>query len=396
MTAGPEPASEASPATLRVETVPLPDVDPGLLEAWRALGAEAVEPNVFFEPQLLLPAVRWLAEGHDVRLLTVWRGRRLVLAVPVSRTRNRRLPFPALTTWEHAYRYVGTPLLHPDALHDAPAAALLALQRSGPGLLVLEQVYVEGPVVGAFRRAAVQLGATWSEQDVWERPVVEAREEETYLETTLSSRSAKTLRRLRRNLERDVGEIEYRDVAGDGDPRETEAEVEGFLAMELGGWKGREGTAMANTESHAAFFREACRAFAEDGRLELWQLRAGGTPAARQCHLLSGDTVFHWKTAYDEDRARFSPGVQLELDLLHAFHVDPALRMLDSCTDDVPGTSARLYPDRRAIGTVLVGVTPRARLKVRAVTWLMRVRTRLAGSRTGVPATSGQVGDVPG
>jgi CelD/BcsL family acetyltransferase involved in cellulose biosynthesis len=347
---------------LSAESVPLADVDGDLLRAWRELAAEAVEPNPFFGPEVLLPAARRLPGGDRVRLMVVRQGARLVLAMPVTSARYRRIPLRTLSTWRHSYRYVGTPLLVPDTLGMAPAVALEALARTRrPGWLVLEQLYLDGPVASAFRNAAVGRSAGWVEHDVWQRPAVEAREEETYLRGTLAPRSAKALRRQRRNLERDLGPVLVRDVALVGEPEAVEAEIDAFLAMESAGWKGRAGTAMASDPAHASFWREACRALANAGRLELWQLVAGDVVVARQVHVRAGDTVFHLKTTYDEGLAQRSPGVQLELEVLHAFHVDATLRCIDPCTDPGRSTSDRLYPDSRRFGDALVGLTPTGR-----------------------------------
>jgi CelD/BcsL family acetyltransferase involved in cellulose biosynthesis len=356
------------PKGFSVEEVPLLSIDAGLLEGWRELAAAAVEPNPFFSPEVLLPASRWLSGGAVVRLIVVRRGARVVLAMPVSFGGYRRIPLLGVLTWRHPYCYVGTPLVCPDALDDAPAMVLEALARRGrTGALVLQQIYVDGPVARAFRDAALQRSAPWVEHGVWSRPAVEAREEETYLENTLGARSAKALRRQRRHLERELGPMTARDVARSGDRDAVARETEAFLTMEAAGWKGRAGTAMASDPSHAAFWTEACRALADSGRLEQWQLVAGDVVAARQCHVRDGDVVFHLKTTYDERFAQRSPGVQLELDVLHAFHVDPTLRHLDPCTDPVPGTSARLYPDSRRLGDALIGLTPAGRLGVRLV-----------------------------
>ena len=349
--------------------VPLTEVDARLRGAWAELAEAAVEPNPFFAPEVLLPAAALLPGGSQVRLLTVHRDGALVLAVPVRRERYRRVPLPAASTWRHPYRYLGTPLVHPDALDDAAAALLWALRRV-TSWLVMEQLYVDGPVARALRDAARTAGAVWTEQDVWERPYVHARDTETYLEHTLSARSAKTLRRLRRGLERERGPVRACDVAAA--TRDLDAELDAFLALEAAGWKGRAGTALASRPADADFFRAAGRALAAQGRLELWQLQAGDTVVARQCHLRSGDTVFHWKTAYDEQAGRWSPGVLLELDVLSAFHADPQLARLDPCTDDEPGTSARLYPDTRRLGVALVGLTPLGRLAARTAPVALR------------------------
>lgn len=359
---------------LTVDLVPLPGVSERVLRAWHELAADAVEPNPFFEPEMLLPAVRHLPGGDDVRLVTVWRGERLVLAMPVTRTRYRRVPVLGLATWRHPYCFLGTPLVRADGLADAPTAALLRLRRLPPGWFALEQVYLDGPVMAAFRRAAAATSATWTERGIWARPVVRNRSGDAGAAERLSARSAKTLRRLRRNLERDIGPVESVAFDGHGDPVGLEAEVDAFLDMELGSWKGRSGTALACADDHAAFFRETCRAFAASGRLALWRLQAGNVATARECHLRSGDTVFAWKTAFDEQFGRFSPGVQLERDVLDALLADPVARWLDTCTGDVPTNSARLSSDRRLIGDVLLGLTRRGRA-------IMALRSIAAASR---------------
>ena len=349
--------------TPSVETINLGDVDADLLRAWRELADDAAEPNPFFGPEMLLPAARLLPGGSDVRLHVVRSGNRLDLAVPLIPARYRRMPVPALTTWRHPYRYVGTPLVRASALDFAPGALLRTLtQGRTPGWLVLEQMYVDGVVAEAFRTAAGRRSGGWVEHDVWRRPAVRRREAESYLDDTLGSRSAKTLRRQRRLLERDHGPVDARDVARTSDALAVGAEVEAFLDMEAAGWKGRAGTAAANDPAHAAFWREACEAMAEAGRLEMWQLRAGDVVAARQCHVRMGGTVFHLRTTYDEALGKSSPGVQLEVEAVHAFHVDREVDLLDPCTEPEPGTSSRLYPDSRPIGDVLIGLSVVGRL----------------------------------
>jgi CelD/BcsL family acetyltransferase involved in cellulose biosynthesis len=357
-----------------VQITPLESIDAASIRDWDRLAQNAIEPNPFFSPQMLLPAARWLPEGTSVHLAVVRRGPELVLATPLVRTRYRRIPFTAFTTWRHPHRYLGTPLVSPVAMAAAPAALLDALiSRKSPVWVVLEQLYIDGPVARAFRAAASERSASWVQHDVWKRPSVRARDREIYLDQTLSPRSAKALRRQRRNLERNHGPVVSRELAAAGNPACVPAEVEAFLAMEASGWKGRANTALASVPGHAAFWREACRNLAHVGRLELWELRAGDVVAARQCHVRQGDTVFHLKTTYNESLARYSPGVQLELDVLHAFHLDPHLRWLDPCTEREPSTSARLYPDTRRLGDALIGLTPMGRLAAQSTPVASRI-----------------------
>ena len=343
---------------LSTQMLPLSALDDSLIADWANLSDRAVEPNPFFSPEFLLPAAKWLPDGDAVKLAVVRRGLELVLAVPIVRGRYRIVPVDTLTTWHHTHRYLGTPLVAPDSIEVAPAALLEALTRSAStGWLALEQLYIDGSVARAFRAAADKLSATWVQPDVWGRPVVNRRKFDTYLDGTVSARSAKGLRRRRRNLIRDHGPIVCEDIARKTDPRAVEAGIQMFLKMEAAGWKGRAGTALACDRSHAAFWRETCLRLADAGRLEMWQFKAGATMVAQQCHVHQGDTVFHLKTTYDEGLRKYSPGVQLELELLQAFHGDGALEWLDSCTDQEPSTSARLYPDTRRVGDVLIGLT---------------------------------------
>ena len=47
--------------------------------------------------------------------------------------------------------------------------------------------------------------------------------------------------------------------------------------------------------------------------------------------LYSGDYGWFWKIAYDEEFARFSPGVQIALDLTDVLEADRNLELVDSC-----------------------------------------------------------------
>lgn len=349
-----------TPTTSVTRLVPLSAIDESLRRAWSDLAAAAVEPNPYFEPEVLLPAAQHLAGGAALALLTVQRDGELLWAMPVMRERHRRMPLQADSTWRHPYRYLGTPLAREQGLPEAADAALKAL---GGGWLVLEDLPLDGPVATALRAAALGRGAVWREYDIWERPYVHRRAEATYLEETLSARSAKTLRRQRRNLERDLGGTVVTAQA----PVDAE-QVTAFLDCEAAGWKGQAGTALASDPRHATFFREVCARLDAVGRVQLWHLCAGPTVVARQCHLRSGDIVFHFKTAYDEGWHRASPGVLLELDVLSAFHADLALAHLDPCTAPTPSPSpsARLYPDQRRMGTALIGLTAAGRLAAKA------------------------------
>lgn len=334
--------------SVRGHLLALPAVD---LAAWTQLAETALEPNPFAGPALVLPGARHLA-GGDVQLLTVFNGDELVLAVPVRRARSyRRVPTPTYRVWGHKHAYVDTPLLAVGDPEAAWGAALTALESVGGAWLALERMPADGPVREALAAAAHQRGLLVLAEE--ERPVLLRRPQPTYLDGRLSAQRRKRLRRARRRLEAELGGPVAATRCAD-----VSAATERFLVLEAEGWKGRAGTALASEAGGAAWLRAAVAS----GRPQLWELgRQGEPPVAALCAVIAGRTAFHLKITYDERFAACSPGLQLEVAVVEAFHADTALDTIDSCTaggGDSP--SALLYPDRRVYQSLLVTLGGRA------------------------------------
>lgn len=362
--------------SLRVAVQPLAGVDAGLRTRWAELAARAAEPNACAEPPYALAAARHLPGGGAARLLTVHERDRLVLAWPVRRGRYRRLPVPAWLGWRHPHSYLGTPLLDP----QQPAAAGAAVRHllGSAAVVAVEDLPLAGPVAGALAAAP---GARAWRVPRRPRPVLRRADPDERVAVAVGPSSAKSLRRSRRRLAAELGaEPVLRDAAAAG---EAAAAVEQFLALEAAGWKGPDGGALAVSPGGAAFLREACAGFAAEGRLELWQLGAGGRVAAAAVAVRSGHALFHVKIAYDEALARCSPGVQLEHALVEAFDADRRLLLLDPCTPDVPTVSDRLYPHRRAMGTLLLARSAAGRAALALGLPLLAARDRRTAPAAG-------------
>ena len=235
--------------------------------------------------------------------------------VPAGANRPARGLPAALGIWRHLYCFLGTPLLDADAAAPAVRSLLaLGLDRAPARHLVLEHVRAGGTAAQATRTAAGQLGLVTVLDTSHERALLERRPTGGYLDA-MRSHHRRELNRLGRRLETELeGGLSVTDEAGD------EAALDAFLALERSGWKGRRETALASVPAHEAFFREVCRSFAADGRLQLLALYAGDRRVAMKCNLYSGEGGFCFKTAYDEQLARFSPGVQLERERVRVFH----------------------------------------------------------------------------
>jgi CelD/BcsL family acetyltransferase involved in cellulose biosynthesis len=333
---------------LALRRVPAGGASEADLAAWSDLAARAIEPNPFFEPGLLAAAAAFYG-GVDLGLIESEDGR-LLGALPLRRAhRWRRIPAACLSVWRHPESYLGTPLLAPEAPVEALGALVDHSRTSArAGLIAFEWLGTGGPVEAALREACAVRGLEPIEYETFERASLVKRLEPDYLKEKLSKGRARELRRLRRQLGEQLdAPLEVTDRTGDPQA------VEDFLTAEAGGWKGAQGDAFLGSPAYADFFRDVCARFAADGRLQLLVLSGGGVDVAWKVNLVAGDAIFCFKIAYAEQWARFSPGVQLELDFVEIFHGTNST-WSDSCAAPDNEMINRLWPDRRSLATLLV------------------------------------------
>jgi CelD/BcsL family acetyltransferase involved in cellulose biosynthesis len=328
------------------------------VSAWQALAAATVEPNVFYEPWLLLPALRAL--GGQTRFRFVLIFARSLDAEPVlsgffpltHRRGYRRLPVSTLGLWVHPYLPLGTPLIRADALRPCLDAFFrwLASDRHSAALMDFDGISADGPFAAELaaqvqaRRCPMLLTAH-SERALFRRGTGS----EEYLKTALSSDQRKSLRRKAKRLA-EVGPVAYRSLEADGD---VEPWLDGFLRLEATGWKGRAGTALAQHPAEKSFFETAIRAAHRLGRLQAFALGVGGRPIAYQIYFTAGAGAFAYKTAYDEEYARFSPGTLIQTELVHRLHERPECEWMDSCSES-DGYLNQLWKERRSLQTLVV------------------------------------------
>lgn len=330
--------------------VPLEDVTEREIGAWEELACLAVEPNPFFEPQFVRAAARWLPSDGVALLVAAdddgWRA-----CLPVARSsRWRRFPGPWLAGWRHPYCFLGTPMVDRERCHQALEALVAAIRKSDQmRLFAFEWMGAGGPVEHTLEKINADQRVSALTYETFVRAALHRRPDGAYLSATLSSSRRKELRRLKRRLGEELQEpIEVRDRADD--PRA----YEDFLRLEASGWKGARGTALGSSQGHAAFFVELCERFHRDGRLQLLTLGTQGKAVAMQCNLLSGNAVFCFKVAYDEQLGRYSPGVQLEVASVEVFHAQTSASVMDSCAAADNDLINRLWPDRRTLTTIVL------------------------------------------
>jgi CelD/BcsL family acetyltransferase involved in cellulose biosynthesis len=318
---------------------------------WRGLSERAIEPNGYYLPEWEI-AVNASASGRtDASALAAWSDARLIGLMPVvSLARAYKIPLPALVS-AHPYGTLCTPPLDRDMAEDAASQLMQQARKAGARALILRDMSLDGPAMKAFaedlRRKALRPHVL---QSCVRASLDATREAEALLQDALGTKKLKELRRQRHRLA-EHGAVSF-DVARS--PGEVAAATLTFMKLEASGWKGQRGTALAQDDGDAAFIRRATAALAETSQCEIVTLRAGGTPVAAAIVLRHQDRAFYFKLGVDERFAKFSPGVQLTLDLTRHLCADPAIASADSTASPDHPMINPIWRGRFAIGDVLI------------------------------------------
>jgi hypothetical protein len=326
------------------------------------LSARTIEPNVFFNPHFLAPAMPRL-EDREVRLAVIRDGNeyknRLRLLVPFSVERS---PLPLgisiMRTWASPFGPLGTPLVDRDDPGGVIEDFFEMLSRSHlklPKVLVLPDMRLDGAVASMLESVAESRGLPLEITGRFERPFLESKlEGDAYLKSALNKHHYGEYRRLKRRLA-EQGELVHSVARG---PEEIRPAIEGFLALEAAGWKGRQRTAMVADRYRAAFAREAVHGLSEHDLCRIHSLTLGGKLIASLIVFVEAGVAYTWKTAYDENYSTFSPGVLLMIEVTKQHLEDPNIEMTDSCAVPDHPMVSRLWSERKPFGTLVIGMTP--------------------------------------
>jgi CelD/BcsL family acetyltransferase involved in cellulose biosynthesis len=342
----------------RVEWRPLSGLD-AVASDWRELADSALEPNVFYEPSFALAAAPVF--GRDAGAGLVWSRAtppRLVGFFPARIERRRYgIPLPVLAGWTHPYAPLGTPLVDREASEAVIAAWLdhVAGDPELPDVVLLPCFPTEGALAQAFDKIIARRGGGNACFAPHRRALLApAGDRAGYLDQSIGHKKRKDLRRQRKRLD-ECGRV---TSSSTGEPAAVPSALADFFALEAGGWKGRAGTAARGDADVAAFMTSAVTALAGEGKVRIARLHVGTHPTAAIVTLRSGATAWCWKIAYDESYARYSPGVQILLDVTQALLDDPSVARADSCaTADHPMID-HVWRERLALADRLVSVGP--------------------------------------
>ena len=173
---------------------------------------------------------------------------------------------------------------------------------------------------------------------------------ECWMAASFDTKRGKELRRLHKRLG-EKGEFQTLSLAKNSEATPFNTE---FMKLEVPGWKGDHGTALANHGEWDPDTREALATLHQRGKLRFWTMKLEGQPIASLFSFVDGSKTSLGKIAYDESFGRYLPGVLLVLDATNSFFADGKITEIDSSAIPIHPMIDRIWRKRITIADVLV------------------------------------------
>lgn len=303
--------------------------------------AQRAGGNVFMHPAALCAAVA--TGAAKIHVLEAREGDALV---GFWALRERRIAplFPAvLAAPPYEYAFVGNPLIDPAC--DAMPALLdaIAAERALPKVIELKLIDGDAASGRAMTAALRARAGHVLELSARARPFVGNEAER--------KRSGSTGKKLRQDWNR-LSALGTVEVANARAPHEVRDALEAFLTLEAQSWKGANGTALLCDEHDAAFARGFIGELAAHGSASVALLRVDGKPIAAQVLLACASMAYTWKTAFDAEFAKFSPGALL-IDKVSDALFASGIAQIESCSPE-GSFMEQLWSGRRSTIDMLV------------------------------------------
>jgi hypothetical protein len=285
--------------------------------------------------------------GTEASNRTVWSG------CGLQESAIARLWPAYLCAPPYNYAFASGPVVDPDRMDEVMAAFFDAIERDPALPNVIRLEYLDGdcetyrPLVDALaRRKSPSLKL--SERA---RPFVSS--------ALGLKHSGSTRKKLRQDWNR-LSALGAVEIVNDRERDKVERAFEVFLAMEAESWKGGRGTALLCRAEDAAFTRRLVSSLAATEGASVALLCVNGRPIAAQVLLHCGRTAYTWKTAFDAEFAKYSPGVLL-VDKLTERLLSTEIDAIESCSPE-GGFMNQLWAGRRTTTDLLVDVGAHASL----------------------------------
>jgi CelD/BcsL family acetyltransferase involved in cellulose biosynthesis len=321
----------------------------GLEAAWQDLTLRA-SSNVFMNPVALRAACD--TGFADVRMLLAFETgagpRKLVGAWALQQRRVAPVWPVLLEALPYNYAFLSSPVVDPDYVTEVMAAFFRAIERdpSLPNVLSLKDLDAESPSYAAIVAALAAHGGAQLKLAQSARPVA--------TRDLGVKKSGSTRKKLRQDWNR-LSALGAVDVVNHRDSGRVREAFESFLALEAASWKGAQGTALLCDPADAAFVRRLVGDLSERLSASVALLRLDGEAIAAQVVMYCGATGYTWKTAFNADYGKYSPGALLIDKVTEELFAMPGIETIDSCSAE-GSFMAQLWSGRRTMVDLLVDV----------------------------------------
>ncbi|MCA6109823.1 GNAT family N-acetyltransferase [Bradyrhizobium cenepequi] len=306
--------------------------------------------NAFMNPAALATAVAtdfaklrvllaWELGASQRRLVGIW-ALQVRQVVPLWPKVSEALPYN--------YAFLSSPVVDP-AFSDQVLPAFLAAIEQDPLLsdvLSLTSFDAECPSYAAMSKWLAARGI---------EPLIVATSSRPFVTKEFGvKRSGSTRKKLRQDWNR-LSALGVVDVVNDRSPGAVRQAFETFLAMEKASWKGERGTAVLSDARDADFTRQLVQNLADREACSVALLQVNGDVAAAQVLMYCGSTAYTWKTAYNAQFARYSPGHLLVDKVTDQLFAQPEIEAINSCAAE-DSFMAQLWAGRRTMLDLLFDV----------------------------------------
>lgn len=344
-------------ASIAVRRLPAGTYGGAYAEAFADLCRRAEAPNLHMAPAAVAAALSFGINEDDIVVLAVQeQGDERLLGLWALR-RTRSLHSGLVSVLEAPlvplYEVSSAPVLDRKRAADIALALLRTIIDATdlPKVLKLPLLPMSGGVFAALETALGAPGSIIATFERWQRPMLipePGDDAERYLRRALGQGYKKRMQQ-HRQLEK-AGTLAYQRQRG----ADAIIALEEFLRLEAAGWKGRGGTALASLPQHSAYVREIVRNFTAVDAVRIDLLRLDDQPIAGGLLLDFADQSHFLKIAYDEDKARLSPGRALAIEMLRADFAAGRPFRLDSGAGDRVDPSAYPWGERQEMANAIV------------------------------------------
>jgi hypothetical protein len=270
------------------------------------------------------------------------------------------------------YGFVSTPVIDPAFISVVPA--FLGAIRDHPALpKVVSLKYLDGSAESypAIVQAVAARGGQLLALNERTRPYV--------TRDFGLKRSGSTRKKLRQDWNR-LGGLGTVEIVNDRSVDRVRESFEIFLGMEANSWKGAEGTALLSDEEDAAFARRLIGDLAARGQASVALLRIDGQVIATQVLLYCGRMAYTWKTAFNPEYGKHSPGMLLVDRISEQLLAGDEIEAIESCSPE-GGFMTQLWDGRRATVDLLINVAAKNSLRFAVVAAAQRGYLKLRSLR---------------